>query len=52
MAHSDDIFFLEILSYVQANDPTAKWQIFHEGLQTWMQLCSLAEVIVTPGYSV
>lgn len=48
MAHSDDIFFLEILSYVQANEPTTKWQIFHEGLQTRRLLSFLADVMVMP----
>lgn len=49
-AHNDAIFFLEILCYVQANEPTAKWQMLHEDLQTWTQLSSLTEVIVMPSY--
>lgn len=50
MAHNHAIFFLEILSYVQTKEPTAKWQMLHEGMQTWAQLSFLAEVMVMPSY--
>lgn len=46
MAHNNDILFLGIFSYVQANQPTTKWWSFCKDLLTSIRLSSLADVMV------